>query len=131
MSAYRMRALLFALPLLIVYLWGEELFGFVFGESWSMAGRIAALMVPFYFMRFITSPISTYFAVVSKQYYSLIWQVLYAVGTFLSLYMTRSYDDIALTIKVYSYMGFGLFLVLFIMILISSDRVDKRIARSS
>jgi len=113
------------IPLLITFFWGEELFGFIFGDSWLIAGKIASIMVPFYFMRFIASPISTIFAVMGKQYLGLIWQAMYTVGTFGSFFFTRSYNDFNLTIQVYSLTGAALFLLLLLMVVYTTRKHDN------
>ncbi len=113
------------LPLLVILFFGEQLFGFVFGESWVTAGTIAAIMVPFYLIRFIASPISSVFAVLGKQHLSLLWQVVYTLGSFASFYFTRASGDFLLAIKVYCAIGSALFFVLLLMtifITIASDR---------
>ncbi len=112
-------------PLLIIFLWGEQIFGFVFGDSWLMAGSIASIMVPFYFMRFVASPISTIFAVMGKQYLGLIWQALYTLGTFGSFFLTRSHDDFELTIQAYSLTGAALFLLLLLMTIFTTKQYDR------
>ncbi|UCD38905.1 MAG: oligosaccharide flippase family protein, partial [Fidelibacterota bacterium] len=38
--------LIMILPMLILYLWGEELFGVVFGQNWAAAGRIVQILAP-------------------------------------------------------------------------------------
>jgi len=113
------------LPLVILFFYGEQLFGFIFGESWQIAGRIASMMVPFYFMRFIASPISSVFAVLGKQHLGLAWQAAYTLGAFASFYFTRVYADFTLTIQVYSATGATLFLILFLMTIITTRSADR------
>ncbi|MEA1876778.1 MAG: hypothetical protein U9N86_07925, partial [Bacteroidota bacterium] len=114
-------------PLLVTFFWGEEIFELIFGESWLMAGRIASIMVPFYFMRFIASPISTIFSVMRKQYLGLIWQIIYALGTFSSFYFTRLQADFAFSIQIYSLVGALLFTVLLTMAVFTTWRNDASI----
>jgi O-antigen/teichoic acid export membrane protein len=113
------------IPLLIVFFTGEQLFAFVFGDSWSMAGRIAASMVPFYLMRFIASPLSTIFAVLGKQHLGLLWQLFYTLVTFGSFYYTRAYADFGFTIKTYSLAGAIAFMVLALVTIYATYQADK------
>lgn len=46
------------LPFLSLYLWGEELFVFFFGENWEEAGKYSEILAPWLFLNFVTSPIS-------------------------------------------------------------------------
>ncbi|MCF7824326.1 MAG: oligosaccharide flippase family protein [Candidatus Marinimicrobia bacterium] len=120
-------SVIIVIPLCLIFLWGEQLFGLVFGESWVIAGRLASIMVPYYFMRFISSPISTVFAVMGKQYLSLIWQAFYTLGTFASFYLTRNSMDFSRTIQIYSLTGASLFFILFLMIVTLTGKADKNL----
>jgi len=128
-TALKLLALI-VFPLAIIYFWGEQIFGLVFGHSWLMAGQIASILVPFYLMRFLASPISTVFAVMGKQYLGLIWQILYTAGTFGSFYFTRASHDFIRTIHVYSLVGAALFLLLLIMTLYTTWQADLQTRRA-
>ncbi len=54
-------------PVVILALWGPELFGFVFGDSWVEAGIYARLLSISVFSRFIFKPISNLFDIFEKQ----------------------------------------------------------------
>lgn len=114
------------LPLMVIFFFGEQLFGFVFGESWITAGTIAAIMVPFYFMRFIASPTSSIFAVLGKQHLGLVWQLAYTLGSFASFYFTRTSGDFLLAIRVYCGVGSVLFFVLLLMTMYTTRASDRR-----
>ncbi len=69
-----------ALPIfLIVYFFSESIFSFVFGENWSMAGKVASILAPWLFFNFITSPISTIFLILNRQNVLLILSVFYMI----------------------------------------------------
>lgn len=61
-------------PFLLIGLFGAPVFGAVFGTEWEMAGRIAMIMSPLFFLRFIFSPLSYTIYVAGKQQYDLLWQ---------------------------------------------------------
>ncbi len=65
-------------PFSIVAFWGEDLFAFVFGQKWAQSGAMAAIMVPWLLMNFLTSPIS-FIAIVMKKQKSFFW--LNVMGT--------------------------------------------------
>lgn len=50
-----------------VLLFGPQLFSFVFGAEWSNAGLIAQIVTPWFFLRFIASPLSTLAMIKQKQ----------------------------------------------------------------
>ncbi len=55
------------IPFTIVFLFGEEIFSFVFGKRWSDAGRFAEIMSPWFMANFILSPISSIPVVLRRQ----------------------------------------------------------------
>lgn len=55
------------IPFTVLFFFGSELFGFVFGERWIEAGRIAEILAPALLLNFIVSPISSLSLVLSKQ----------------------------------------------------------------
>lgn len=65
-------------PFTIIAFWGEDLFAFVFGKQWAQSGAMAAIMVPWLLMNFLTSPIS-FIAIVMKRQKSFFW--LNVIGT--------------------------------------------------
>lgn len=72
-------------PSLILFVFSPSLFAWVFGNEWRVAGEMAQLLAPLYFLNFIASPLSYVFFVVGKQKIDLIWQValfLMTLGVF-------------------------------------------------
>lgn len=64
------------LPALTLRLWGTQLFGLVFGESWGYAGHYAGLMAPWLLVAFVVSPVSRVFALVERPWPKLIYDLL-------------------------------------------------------
>ena len=54
-------------PFTVIFFFGEELFGFVFGANWATAGKYSEIMAPWLMMNFITSPFSTIPMVINRQ----------------------------------------------------------------
>lgn len=54
-------------PFTVLFFFGSELFGFVFGERWMEAGRISEILAPALMLNFMVSPISSLSLVLSKQ----------------------------------------------------------------
>jgi len=68
--------LLLSVPVFLgIYFAVEDLFAFVYGEQWRIAGTFAKILVPFYGIRFIVSAISTCNVVFEKQSLDLYWQI--------------------------------------------------------
>lgn len=60
-------AMLSVIPFGIVFFFGEELFGFVFGANWSESGVFSEILVPMFMVNFISSPISTLPTILRRQ----------------------------------------------------------------
>jgi O-antigen/teichoic acid export membrane protein len=58
-------------PILLLTLIGEDLFIVAFGARWAEAGVYMQILGLWFFFQFISSPISTLFAVLEKQNYGL------------------------------------------------------------
>jgi len=62
----------------------EDLFAFVFGEEWRVAGMYAKIVIPLFFIRFISSTLSTILIVFEKQKNELLINIiLLSTSTFL------------------------------------------------
>lgn len=55
------------MPFAILFLFGEEIFSFVFGENWIKAGLYAEIMAPWLMINFILSPVSQIPTVLKQQ----------------------------------------------------------------
>lgn len=60
---------------LILFLYSEDLFVFIFGRDWQEAGRYAEVLSILYFCRFVASPLSYLFYLSARQDLDLYWQV--------------------------------------------------------
>lgn len=70
-SAFRRLATLSLVPLVILSVVGREAFAFVFGSRWAEAGVYAQILAPWTFFWFLSSPLSTLFAVLEEQEFGL------------------------------------------------------------
>lgn len=59
--------LLSIIPFCVIGLYGSSLFSFVFGSNWKFSGELASIMVPWFLLNFITSPISYIPILLNKQ----------------------------------------------------------------
>jgi len=70
------KLLLMAVPFfLLLNFWIEDIFSFVFGNQWAIAGEYAKIMIPFFFVRFIIASISTTEIIMEKQTVGLIFNI--------------------------------------------------------
>ncbi len=52
---------------LILFLFTPDIFSFVFSEKWRMAGKIAQIIIPWIFLNFLASPVSSIAIIMNKQ----------------------------------------------------------------
>ena len=60
------------MPFTILGIFAPEIFAFVFGENWKVAGEFAQIMTPMFFLNFIVNPLSYTFFIAQKQKLNLI-----------------------------------------------------------
>ena len=70
------KLLLISVPIFfVVFFIAEDAFAIIFGEEWRVAGLYAKILIPLFWARFITAPISVTNSVFEKQKISLYWQL--------------------------------------------------------
>jgi O-antigen/teichoic acid export membrane protein len=89
-KTFKWLVLLSLIPSVLLYFLIEDLFAFVFGAEWKMAGTYAKIMIPALVMRFITNPLSFMIYVAEKQIWNLVTMMVLASGVFLSFYLAQN-----------------------------------------
>ncbi|MCP4552058.1 MAG: oligosaccharide flippase family protein [Bacteroidetes bacterium] len=95
----------------------EDLFAFMFGEKWRVAGEYAQILTPLYFVRFFVSPMTTMHAISNKNHIGFYWQFgLFALHVGILIYSS----SINLSFEHYLYLmsfivGFYYLLILYIV----------------
>jgi len=72
-------------PMLLLLIIGEDLFVIVLGMQWYTAGLYAKILVPWFLLVFIASPLSTIFCVLERQYIDLTFNVSILISRILVL----------------------------------------------
>ena len=103
-------------PFTLLYLWGEELFSYVFGAEWSLAGKYSEIMAPWLMMNLVVSPVSQLPVVIGK-IKSFFWVGL--LGSFLLVaLLTVPYFNKSLSFElILLYINWSQFLFLFFVML--------------
>ena len=73
------------IPFAVVYFYGPELFGFVFGEEWTEAGVLGSIMTIWLFMNMIASPLSYLPVALDEQRPYFYWNIAGTVILILSI----------------------------------------------
>ncbi|MCG8449224.1 MAG: oligosaccharide flippase family protein, partial [Pirellulales bacterium] len=103
-------------PALVLFFWAEQLFVFVFGEQWALAGAYARLLIPVLIAQFVVQPVALALHAFEKQSAVFIWQIgtlAVLVSAFLFGY---SYQRADTAILCYSWSYAVLLLIYLVMI---------------
>ena len=63
----------------VIYVFGEKLYLLLLDEKWVTAGRVAEVLIVFYFFRMISSPLSSLFNILRKEKQFFIFQVMLTI----------------------------------------------------
>ncbi|MEA2018801.1 MAG: oligosaccharide flippase family protein [Campylobacterota bacterium] len=94
--------LLGIIPFTILGIFAPDLFAFVFGNNWRVAGEFAQIMTPMLFMKFVVGPLSYTFYISNNQFYNLAGQLILFCLIFVSIYYGIQSDDEYLMIIFFS-----------------------------
>ncbi|WP_323593460.1 oligosaccharide flippase family protein [Aliarcobacter butzleri] len=92
-KTFRSLVLLGIIPFSILGIFAPEIFAFVFGENWKVAGEFAQIMTPMFFLNFIVNPLSYTFFIAKKQKLNLIGQFILLIFTIISIYVGIQLND--------------------------------------
>ncbi len=89
------KSFLAALPIFItIYLFAPEIFSFVFGEKWKLAGEAASVMAPWLFLNFMSMPLANIFIVMNRQEIVLGVSIVYMLVPLSVIYFQHEYGFI-------------------------------------
>ena len=81
------RAIIVSAPIFtVIYFYAIDIFIFLFGENWRVAGEIASILSPWIFFNFISSPLSILFIVLHKEGAGFIFSIIYMMVPLGTLY---------------------------------------------
>ena len=84
----------------------EDLFAFVFGEEWRIAGIYAQIVIPLFFIRFVVATVSNINNIFELQKLALMWQLVLLILSIGCLYISNLY-----------LLNFKSFLILFVCVI--------------
>lgn len=103
-------------PAVLIFIAGPELFSFIFGENWRLAGEFARWMTPWLYLHFISSPLSMIFAVTEKMNQSLTWQIIFFAANFFAILVGVLNGDATKTIITLSVANAACYMILLLWI---------------
>ncbi|WP_298314734.1 lipopolysaccharide biosynthesis protein [uncultured Aquimarina sp.] len=94
------------IPLTIIWVFGDSIFAFIFGEEWRIAGNYAMIMIPWIFFNFLVSPITFIITIKEKQQIGFMFlsfmSGLRLIGLILGVFY---FQDVYMTIMIFSYVS--------------------------
>jgi O-antigen/teichoic acid export membrane protein len=108
---------------LFLIITAPDLFSFIFGEEWRVAGQYAQWMAPWLCVQFCYSPISTTFEAIEKQRLGLILQIVLFISRVGSLIYGYHYLDLMGTVILYSMLSTLIYLI-FLFVILSNMRIS-------
>lgn len=93
-STFKKLLLLSIVPSILLYMFAIDIFTFVFGENWKIAGEYAQILTPMLFLRFITNPLSFMIYIAEQQKANIIGQTLFLLSTITSFYLADTPKDV-------------------------------------
>ena len=116
LTTFKKLVVIGTLPFFIGYFIIRDLFAFVFGSEWAIAGEFAQIMMPMFFLQFVVSPLSIVFVIAEKQKYDLLLQVFLLITVVLAfLAGSYFYQDVRYCIKLFTIAYCSKYLIEFAM----------------
>ena len=100
-STFKLLSLIGIIPFTLLAIFGSDLFAFVFGEKWRMAGVFSQILAPLMYLRFVVSPLTYTFYIAKKQKIDLIGQTCTFILTIGSMILGVYYNSIDLALYYY------------------------------
>jgi O-antigen/teichoic acid export membrane protein len=126
---------LIALPFFVtLFFVVEDLFAFVFGENWRVAGTYSQILIPIFFIRLLTTPVSMINTVFERQIYGLYISIILFVsnmGIILgSYYLGLGPEKMFTILSIVLFIEYSLFLLHYYL-LSGGDYISRIFSESS
>lgn len=84
----------------------EDLFAFVFGEEWRIAGVYAQIVIPLFFVRFVVATVSAIDTIMERQNIFLLFNMILLIEALILIYLFK--DDIFVDFLIYFSINIGM-----------------------
>lgn len=113
-KTFKSLLLLGIVPFTILGIWAPEIFAFVFGEKWKIAGDFAQIMTPMLFLKFIINPLSYTFYVTGQQKIDLYGQILLLIITIIAIYLGLQLNSEKIVLIAFS-LGYSIVYIIYLV----------------
>lgn len=115
---FKVLFLLSILPFSVIFLFGPDIFEYIFGLEWRESGEYARILSPMFLLRFSVSPLSSVFVIAQKQELDFYLHILFIFLGFLSFYVGfKIYDSIFVALLLFSIVYSFVYVVYFFLAL--------------
>lgn len=90
------------LPFFVFFLIAPDVFSFIFGAQWRVAGEYAQILTLKFFFDFVVGPLSAMFMIAEKQRLDLLWQIGLVSTAICSFYIGYWFSDVKLALIAYT-----------------------------
>ena len=97
--------LIIAIPVLCILFFGPVIFEVLLGEEWRMAGRVASMLILWYFVAYASGPLSVLIDVKLKLKWELNYNILLLVFRLAALLSAYLVDDVMIVLGIFAAVG--------------------------
>ena len=112
------KLIIIAIPFFsVLYFYIVDIFDFVYGTDWRVAGEYSKVLIPLFFIKFIVSPLTNINNIFELQKLALVWQVILMILSLSIIYMSDIFNlDFNYFLNIYVFVLFVHYLILFIIL---------------
>lgn len=104
------------IPAITVILFGPELFEFIFGKNWKVAGEFAQILMPAIALSFVVSSLCSVMVPANKLNHYSIWSILSFLSIFVFFYFFSNKLEIKILLKYFTILNIGIYILYFTFI---------------
>ncbi len=86
-KTFKSLSLVAIIPFVLIMLGAKPILNILFGDLWNMAAYFIILMAPFYYVKFIVSPLTFMTYIARRQSYDMKWQIALCVSSTIAFYL--------------------------------------------
>lgn len=84
LSTFKTLSLVAIVPFALLMLVAKPVFSFIFHDTYNMAATFIMLMSPFYYVKFVVSPLTFMTYIAGKQSFDMKWQIAFCISSTLA-----------------------------------------------
>lgn len=104
-EVYKKLILIGVFPMILLLILGEEIFTFAFGKNWYISGVYVKILIPWIFLVFLSSPISTLYSIYDKQGVWFTFSMILLISRIVALVIGGTYGSPEFALCLFSFTG--------------------------